>query len=132
MNFHKLFYHIWTNLLTQCTPVPVPVFCCFCISCFPTIKSAQKFKKNQIKNERVGTFRNHLGGARGPPPGAQAPWWRALGAGCARGAPSSLVDPLAAPLPIFTPRGGNPSNRSLFPISYLYRCRRRFKIGATR
>src|SRR4051812_16325147 len=27
--------HIWTNLLTQCIPVPVPVFCCSCISGFP-------------------------------------------------------------------------------------------------
>src|SRR3954470_8594016 len=33
---------IWTNLLTQCTQLPVPVFCCFCISGFPSIKSAQK------------------------------------------------------------------------------------------
>src|ERR1041385_735978 len=36
------FDHIWTNLLTQCTPVPVPVFCCFSISVFPHIKSARK------------------------------------------------------------------------------------------
>src|SRR3954466_7562060 len=36
------FDHIWTNLLTQCTQLPVPVFCCFCISGFPAIKSAPK------------------------------------------------------------------------------------------
>src|SRR3954468_24531122 len=43
------FDHIWTNLLTQCTSVPVPIFCCFCISGFLTIKSAPKIQKNQIK-----------------------------------------------------------------------------------
>src|ERR1041385_354779 len=36
------FEHIWTNLLTQCTQLPVAVFCCFCISDFPAIKSAPK------------------------------------------------------------------------------------------
>src|SRR4051812_17952537 len=35
IHFHTLFDHIWTNLLTQCTPAPVSVFCCFCISGFP-------------------------------------------------------------------------------------------------
>src|SRR3954469_24704354 len=28
------FDHIWTNILTQCTPVPVPVFCCFVFQVF--------------------------------------------------------------------------------------------------
>src|ERR1043165_8075247 len=36
------FEHIWTNLLTQCTQLPVVVFCCFFISGFPAIKSAPK------------------------------------------------------------------------------------------
>src|ERR1041384_8403572 len=36
------FEPIWTNLLTQCTQLPVSVSCCFCISGFPTIKSAPK------------------------------------------------------------------------------------------
>src|SRR3954471_4332865 len=36
------FEPIWTNLLTQCTQLPVSVFCCFCISGFPAIKSAPK------------------------------------------------------------------------------------------
>ena len=36
------FDHIWTNLLTRCTTVPVPAFCCFSISDFPHIKSAPK------------------------------------------------------------------------------------------
>src|SRR3954467_4192906 len=80
------FDHICTNLLTQCTPVPVPVFCYFCISGFLTIKSSPKIpKKKQIKNKCVGTFLCSLGGARGPPLGTQAPWWRAVGLGRARG-----------------------------------------------
>src|SRR3954464_9474171 len=49
------FDHIWTNLLTQCTSVLVPVFCCFSISGFPTIKSAQRilnffYKKSAQRN----------------------------------------------------------------------------------
>src|SRR3954464_720810 len=36
------FEHIWTNLLTQCTQLRVAVFCYFCISGFPAIKSAPK------------------------------------------------------------------------------------------
>src|SRR3954466_6720290 len=43
------FDHIWTNLLTQCTQLPVPVFCCFCISGFPAIKSAQKIPEKLYK-----------------------------------------------------------------------------------
>src|SRR3954465_12080263 len=31
------FDHIWTNLLTQCTPVSVPVFCYLFISGFPLL-----------------------------------------------------------------------------------------------
>src|SRR3954465_8526058 len=108
------FDHIWTNLLTQCTSVPVPVFCCFLFHVFRLLKVLQKFWKNQIKNQRVGTFRNHLGGARGPPPGTQAPWWRALGAGRAKGAPGSLVDPLSAPFAYILP----PRRKSLIWKSF--------------
>src|SRR3954468_15943024 len=36
------FDHIWTNLLTQCTHLPIPVFFYFCISGFPAVKSAPK------------------------------------------------------------------------------------------
>src|SRR3954470_7193735 len=47
------FDHIWTNLLTQCTPVPVPVFCCFCISGFPAIKSAPKIPEKLYKKSAL-------------------------------------------------------------------------------
>src|SRR3954465_12246053 len=43
------FDHIWTNLLTQCTPVQVPVFCCFSISGFPHIKSPPKIREKSDK-----------------------------------------------------------------------------------
>src|SRR4051812_10027747 len=43
------FDHIWTNLLTQCTLVPVSVFCCFFIPCFPHIKSAPKIREKSDK-----------------------------------------------------------------------------------
>src|SRR3954470_22138362 len=105
----------------------------FCISGFSTINSGPKIPENQIKNQHVGTFRKHLGGARGPPPGTQAPWWRALGAGRPRGAPGSLVEPLTAPLRLYiTPAEEIPNIEVFFPISSLYRRRRRCKIGATR
>src|ERR1041385_5390793 len=88
------FDHIWTNLLTQCTPVPVPVFCCFSISGFCHIKSAPKIQEKSNKNQSFGS---HRGGGKGDPPG-QAPSRRTLGWGRARGPPGPLVAPLAAPL----------------------------------
>src|ERR1043165_2972976 len=97
------FDHIWTNLLTQCTTVLVPVFCCFSIPGFPHIKNAPKIRENRIKNQRNGTFRNHQSGTRGPPPGTQTATWRGLGLGHARGAPGPLVAPMAAPFLLFIP-----------------------------
>ena len=95
------FDHIWTNLLTQCTSVPVFVFCYLSISGFPTIKSAPKIWE---KSDKQSACRNlpesPCRGQRGPP-GTQAPWWRALGLGRARGAPGPLVTPLAAYRSIF-------------------------------
>src|SRR3954466_812444 len=43
------FEHIWTNLLNQCTQLLVHVFCCFCISDFPAIKSAPKIPEKLYK-----------------------------------------------------------------------------------
>ena len=43
------FDHIWINLLTQCTQLPVSVFWCFCISGFPAIKSAPKIPRKIYK-----------------------------------------------------------------------------------
>src|SRR3954471_4450048 len=71
MNFHTLFDHIWTNLLTQCTSVSVPVFCCFSISGFPTIKSAPKipeklYKKSAQRNLPESPKEGSRGPTRGP------------------------------------------------------------------
>src|ERR1044071_6043370 len=64
----------------------------------------------------------NLSGARGPPLGDQAPWWRALGAGRARGAPGPLVAPLASPLRLYILRLGKPSRTEPFSaISPLFR-----------
>src|SRR3954469_6470263 len=97
LNFLTLFEHIWTNLLTQCTQLSVAVFCCFCISGFPTIKSAPKNPENQIKNQRPGSFRNHQGSGGGPPQGLQKGPWRGPTLGRAREPPSCLVGPLDTP-----------------------------------
>src|ERR1044071_978220 len=95
--FPYTFDHIWTNLLTQCTPVPVPVFCCFSISGLPLIKTTKKipgkiweksaYQKLREKPERVQR------GARAP----QAARGRSPTPGRARGAPGAPGPPLAAP-----------------------------------
>src|SRR3954468_15740644 len=113
MNFHTLF-HICTNLLTQCTQYQILFSAVFLFQVFRLLKVLQKFWKNQIKNQCVGTFRNHLGGARGPPPGTQAPWWRALGAGHAMGVHGPLVALLAAPLRIYLPPAEEIPNIEVF------------------
>src|SRR3954462_10792560 len=70
------FEHIWTNPFTQCTQLPVPVFCSFCISGFPAIKSAPKIQEKYIKNKRHGSFRSHQGRMGVDPPGLQEGTWR--------------------------------------------------------
>src|SRR3954469_20305024 len=125
------FEHIWTNLLTQCTQLPVAVFCCFCISGFPAIKSAPKIQENQIKNQHRGSFRKHQSSEGGPPPGSQEGPWRGPTLGRARRPPGCLVGPLDAPLRLYLPPvTETPKTNSFFVISPLFRHRRCFKIGA--
>src|SRR4051812_25947372 len=100
------FDHIWTNLLTQCTQLPVPVFCCFCISGFPAIKSAPKnqekiYKKSALpklpespKWDQKATTRGPSGAAKGR--AREGPSWITGGA------------PRCPPWRIFIPCGGNP------------------------
>src|SRR3954468_14484342 len=105
MNFHALLIIFGQTYYLSAPQCHFLFSAIFVFQIFRLLKVLQKFQKNQIKNQRVGTFRDHLGGARGPPPGTQAPWWHALGAGRARGAPGPLVAPLAAPFAyIFPPR----------------------------
>src|SRR4051812_26679803 len=129
MNFHTLFDHIWTNLLTQCRFLFSAVFV---FQVFPILKVLQKFRKNYIKNQRRGTFRNHQKREGGDPPGLQAPWWRGPGVECARDPPGSLVDPLASPLRLYIALAEEtPNIEVFFPISSLYH-RRHLRIGAAR
>src|ERR1041385_4624433 len=91
----------------------------------------QKFRKNRIKNQRNGTFRNHQSGVRGPPTGTQAATWRGLGSSRAGGEPGPLEAPLAAPLCLFILRVAKPlKTETLFAISPLFRRRRASKIGS--
>src|SRR3954462_4919411 len=103
------FEHIWTNLLTQCTQLPVPVFCCFCISGFSAIKSApkipEKLYKKSASRKPTETPRKEGRVTTGTPEGSLArPHPRA------RRAPSWLpCGPNRCPLwPIFSARGENP------------------------
>src|ERR1043165_9148292 len=95
------FEPIWTNLLTQCTQLSVPVFCCFCILCFPAIKSAPKIPKNYIKNQQSGSLRNHQGRRGGPPQGLQKGPWCGPTLARARHPPGCPVAPLGAPFGLY-------------------------------
>src|SRR3954467_7890463 len=104
------FDHIWTNLLTQCTPVPVSVFCCFCVSGFSITKTARKISEKIYKKS---AFRNLPGPRRragGGPPGPQAPWWRGP-PGRARGAPGPPRSPLTSPFGLYLKHVSKPSRR---------------------
>src|SRR3954469_40876 len=103
--FHDLlellynFYHIWTNLLTQCTQLPVPVFCCFCISGFPAIKSVQKipkklYKKSASRKLPESPRKEGSGPTRAPEGSLARPPWGAPGTLLAALWPPS-VPPLA-------------------------------------
>src|SRR3954464_12428204 len=105
------FDHIWTNLLTQCTLVPVPVFCCFSISVFPHIKSARKIRENSDKNQRDGSFEKSPGGARGEPGGPRRPPGAAPPLAPPGGAWSTSGCP---PSPIYSPSRENSRRRTLF------------------
>ena len=130
IHFRTLF-HIWTNLLTQCTPVLVSVFGCFCISGFPLRELPEKSRKNYIKNQRSRSFPAPTAG--GGPPGLQAPWWRGPPPGHAEGAPGPPRSPLMPPFGIYLYRVPKPSRwEPFFAISSMFRRRRASKIGSTR
>src|SRR3954471_5926769 len=99
------FDHIWTNLLTQCTSVSVPVFCCFSISGFPTIKSAPKIpEKSDKKSARRNLLESPGWGQRATTrdPGALVARPRA---GPRKGGSLDPGGPLVAPFAyIFPPR----------------------------
>ena len=124
------FEHICTNLLTQCTQLPVPVFCCFCISGFPAIKSAPKIPEDLYKNQCPGSLRNNQGRRGGPPQGIQKGPWRGPTLGRARHPPGCPVAPLGSPLRLYLSLGVETPNIDMFfTNSSLYRRRRRFRSG---
>src|SRR3954466_6147607 len=132
LNFHTLLNLFWTNLLTQCTQLPVAVFCCFCISGFPAIKSAPKIPEKSDKKSALRKLHEKPREGRGattrrpegsltrphPRPRQGASWLTGGSPWC----PLRLYLPLAEETPKMKP---------FFPISPLYRRRRRFKIGAS-
>src|ERR1041384_6437477 len=95
------FEHIWTNLLTQCTQLPVAVFCCFCISCFPPIKRVPKIPENLYKKQSHGSLQNHQGRRGGPPQGLQKGLWRGPTLGRAGHPPGCPVAPLGDPFGLY-------------------------------
>src|SRR4051812_17331399 len=91
------FDHIWTNLLTQCTQLPVQVFCCFVFQVFLPLKVPNKFRKNYIKNQHPGSLRNHQGRKGGPPQGLQKGPWCGPTLGRAGHPPGCPVPPPSVP-----------------------------------
>src|ERR1043165_7362272 len=137
VTFHVLlelsytFEHIWTNLLTQCTQLPVPVFCCFCISGFPAIKSAPKIPEKSYKKSASRKPPESPKEGRGPPQELQKGPWRGSTLGRARHPPGCPVASLSAPLRLYLPPDKETPNIDLsFSLSSLYHRHCRFKIGA--
>ena len=121
VTFHVLdelsytFDHIWTNLLTQCTTVPVSFFCWFCISRFPAIKIAPKIPKKLYKKSPMRNLpESPKEGRRGPTRAPCALVARPKGE--ARQGPSRIPGgpPRWPPSSIYCPGGGNPKYRSSF------------------
>src|ERR1041385_6189452 len=76
----------------------------FVFQVFRPLKVLQKFRKNYIKNQRPGSFRNHQGRRGGPPQGLQKGPWLGPTLGRAGHPPDCPVAPLVSPFgPIFTP-----------------------------
>src|ERR1041385_945753 len=103
----------------------------FVFQVFRPLKVLQKIRKNQIKNQRHGSFRKHQRSEGGPPPGGQEGPWRGPTLGRARRPPGCLVGPLDAPLRLYLPLGvETPKTDPSFAISPPFRHRCHFKIGA--
>src|SRR3954466_5587048 len=108
------FDHIWTNLLTQCTQLPVPIFCCFCISGFPAIESAPKipekvYKKSASRKLPESPKEEGSGPTRAPGGCLARPPWAAPPALLA-----ALWPPLGAPFGLYLAT----AEETLIPICY--------------
>src|SRR3954465_14894978 len=129
--FAYTFRPIWTNLLTQCTQLPVPVFYCFCISGFPAIKSAPKILEKSYKKSASRkppeTPKDGTGATTGTPEGSLA---RPHPRPC-QGASWLPCGPSRCPLRLYLPPDEETPNIDLsFSFSSLCRRLRCFKIGA--
>src|ERR1041385_7267695 len=98
----------------------------FVFQVFRPLKVLQKIRKNQIKNQRPGSFQKHQRKEGGTPQGLQKGPWRGPTLGRARGPPGCPVAPLGAPLCLYLPPVTETPKIDLFSaISPMYR-RRRF------
>src|ERR1041385_7383985 len=120
-------------MLTQCTQVSVPVFCCFSISVFPHIKRARKIPGKIQEKSAYRKLPEEPGRGQRGARGAQAATRRGPTPGRARRAPGAPGPPLAAPLRLFILRHGEtPEEEPYFANSPLFRRRRASEIGSTR
>src|SRR3954464_918880 len=104
----------------------------FVFQVFRPLKVLQKFRKNYIKNQRLGSLQNHQTREGEPQQGLQKGPWRGPTLGRAREPPGCPVAPLGAPLRLYLALGvETPNIDLLFPFSSLYRRHRHFKIGAS-
>src|SRR3954467_4800297 len=129
--FDYTFGPIWTNQLTQCTQLLVPVFCYFCILGFLAIKSApktpEKSYKKSASRKPPETPKEERGPTTGTPEGSLArPHPRPR-----QGASWLPCGPSRCPLRLYLPPDEETPNIDLlFSFSSLYRRHCRFKIGA--
>src|SRR3954470_23649880 len=86
----------------------------FVFQVFWLFKVVRKIQKNQIKNQRDGTFQNHQSMEGGSPPGNQEGAWRGPTLGRARGPPGCPVGPLSPPFAYIYPSSGNPWKQNPF------------------
>src|SRR3954464_13778450 len=82
----------------------------FVFQVFRLLKVLRKFRKNYIKNQRRGTFRNSQKREGADPPGPQAPWW----VGRARGRLAPWWTPWLPPFAYILP----PRRKSLISKSF--------------
>src|SRR4051812_17072370 len=126
------FDHICTNLLTQCTLVPVPVFCCFSISVFPHIKRTRKIPGKIQKQSAYRKLREEPGRGHRGARGAQAATRRGPTPGRARGAPGA-VHLWLPPFAYLFSVTGKPRERNPIPQTRLCSAAAALpKIGSTR
>src|SRR3954470_16096671 len=132
LNFHTLLSIFGLTYSLSAPSCQLLFSAIFVFQVFRPLKVLQKFRKNQIKNKRSGSFLNNQEREGGPPPGDQEGPWRGPALGRGRRPPGCLVGPPGAPLRLYLALWVETPNINPFSvISPLYLRRHRFKIGAT-